>query len=110
MPSLGELVAPRRLGTSFRWLLASSWTSNLGDKVNEGKPRVGHSWPRYGGPGPGPGPGPGDISPANWMSALTESGCAPGVSLIEMGPPDPNSNTVGSGGGYGGFYCFALTP
>jgi len=46
----------------------------------------------------------------NWMSALDESGCAPGVNLIEMGPPDPNSNTVGSGGGYGGIYCFALTP
>ena len=85
------------------------WTAATGD-ASEGKPRVGHSWPRYGGPGPGPGPGPGDISPANWMSALTESGCAPGVSLIEMGPPDPNSNTVGSGGGYGGFYCFALIP
>ncbi|WP_029144618.1 hypothetical protein [Microbacterium luticocti] len=28
MPSLGDLVAPRRLGRDFRWLLASSWTSN----------------------------------------------------------------------------------
>ena len=26
-----EAVLPARLGTSFRWLLASSWTSNLGD-------------------------------------------------------------------------------
>jgi predicted MFS family arabinose efflux permease len=26
-----EAFVPRRLGTSFRWLLASSWTSNLGD-------------------------------------------------------------------------------
>ena len=33
MPSLGALVAPRRLGTDFRWLLASSWTSNLGDGI-----------------------------------------------------------------------------
>ena len=33
MPSLGELVAPRRLGTDFRWLLGSSWTSNLGDGI-----------------------------------------------------------------------------
>lgn len=33
MPSLGELVAPRRLGTDFRWLLTSSWTSNLGDGI-----------------------------------------------------------------------------
>ncbi|QKJ19003.1 MFS transporter [Microbacterium hominis] len=33
MPSLGELVAPRRLGRDFRWLMASSWTSNLGDGI-----------------------------------------------------------------------------
>jgi len=33
MPSLGDLVAPRRLGADFRWLLASSWTSNLGDGI-----------------------------------------------------------------------------
>jgi hypothetical protein len=46
----------------------------------------------------------------HWMSSLTESGCAPGVNLIEMGAPMSDSNTVGSGGGYGGFYCFALTP
>jgi MFS family permease len=28
-----EAVLPRRLGTSFRWLLASSWTSNVGDGI-----------------------------------------------------------------------------
>jgi MFS family permease len=28
-----ETVAPARLGTSFRWLLASSWVSNLGDGI-----------------------------------------------------------------------------
>ena len=33
MPSLGDLIAPRRLGRDFRWLLASSWTSNLGDGI-----------------------------------------------------------------------------
>jgi hypothetical protein len=81
----------------------ADWTGSTG---TEGKPRVGHSWPRYGMGGMKP-PG---INPANWMSSLDESGCAPGVSLIEMGPPDPNSDTVGSGGGYGGFYCFSLTP
>ena len=54
------------------------------------------------------GGGPGNL--ANWMSALDESGCAPGVNLIETGPPNPSHQTVGSGGGYGGFYCFALTP
>lgn len=33
MPSFGDLIAPRRLGTDFRWLLASSWTSNIGDGI-----------------------------------------------------------------------------
>ncbi len=33
MPSFGDVVAPRRLGTDFRWLLGSSWTSNLGDGI-----------------------------------------------------------------------------
>ncbi|MGW8481628.1 MFS transporter [Microbacterium sp. NPDC055903] len=33
MPALGELIAPRRMGRDFRWLLASSWTSNIGDGV-----------------------------------------------------------------------------
>ena len=28
-----ETVAPARLGTGFRWLLASSWVSNLGDGI-----------------------------------------------------------------------------
>ena len=44
------------------------------------------------------------------MSALDESGCAPGINLIEMGGPMSNSNTVDPGGGYGGIYCFALVP
>lgn len=83
--------------------VCKDWTANAGDKSSEGQPRVGHSWPRGGGGGPG---GGGE----NWMSALTESGCAPGVNLVEMGGPMASSNTVGSGGGYGGFYCFALTP
>ncbi len=29
--TLGDRLAPPRLGTGFRWLMASSWTSNLGD-------------------------------------------------------------------------------
>jgi hypothetical protein len=76
------------------------WTANAGNEAVEGEPRVGHSWPRDDSP----------IMINSWISSLIESGCAPGVSLIEMGPPDPFSNTVGSGGGYGGFYCFALIP
>lgn len=77
-----------------------SWESKLGNRTLEGRPRVGHSWPRTG-------PGGGDM--ANWISSLDESGCAPGVNLIETGAPG-NDGTIGSGGGYGGFYCFADTP
>jgi MFS family permease len=33
MSSLGDMIAPLRLGTDFRWLMASSWTSNLGDGI-----------------------------------------------------------------------------
>ena len=69
------------------------WTSKV---PTDGAPWVGHSWPAFSG--------------MNWMSALREAGCAAGVNIIEMGPPNPANPTVGSGGGYGGFYCFALTP
>ncbi len=82
------------------------WTSALGNRTTEGAPRVGHSWPRSGGPGGGPG---GD-NMANWMSALDEAGCKAGINLLETGAPKPSDGTVGSGGGYGGFYCFALVP
>lgn len=83
----------------------NDWTGAAGDIASEGRPHVGHSWPRYGGPSM-----PGGSNMANWMSSLDEAGCAPGVNLIEMGGPQPGSTTVGSGGGYGGIYCFALTP
>lgn len=94
------------------------WTAATGNTTTEGKPRVGHSWPSTMGPGGGgggetmaapPGPG-GDQDMANWMSALTEAGCKPGINLVENGPGDQSLKTVGAGGGYGGFYCFALVP
>jgi hypothetical protein len=47
---------------------------------------------------------------ANWMSSLDEAGCAPAVNLVDSGAAPPGSVGVGSGGGYGGIYCFALTP
>ena len=34
MSRLVEVAAPARLGTRFRWLLASSWLSNLGDGIS----------------------------------------------------------------------------
>lgn len=62
-----------------------------------GCPRVGHSWPRDVGD-----------SGRHWISVWNEGGCAPGVELRDIGglTGDP---TVGSAGGYGGFYCFAVT-
>jgi hypothetical protein len=71
-----------------------NWTSSLADTTK--KPRMGHSWPRA-------------TSAGSWISFLDESGCAPGVNIVESGGPGTDG-TVGSGGGYGGFYCFALTP
>jgi hypothetical protein len=46
----------------------------------------------------------------NWMSSLSEGGCAPGINLVQTGGAKPGEYTVGSGGGYGAIYCFALTP
>jgi len=86
------------------------WTSKMGDKTAEGRPHVGHSWPRNGGGMMGGGMTGGVSNMANWMSALDEAGCAPGINIVETGGPNPNANTVGDGGGYGGFYCFSLTP
>jgi hypothetical protein len=73
----------------------NDWTTSA--NVAAMGPWVGHSWPRTG-------------SGRNWMSALREGGCAPGINLMEMGGPMPGVYTVGTGGGYGGIYCFALTP
>ncbi|WP_437501065.1 hypothetical protein [Sorangium sp. So ce1099] len=80
------------------------WTSATGDR-GSGAPRLGHSWPRGGGGGPG-----GGMSGAHWISSHDAPGCAPGVNIVDTGGPQPGSNSVGSGGGYGGIYCFALTP
>ena len=54
--------------------------------------------------------GGGALDMNHWISSLDEAGCGAGVSIIEMGPPWESNPTVGSGGGYGGIYCFALKP
>jgi hypothetical protein len=68
------------------------WTSS----EPKGCPRVGHSWGS-------------DFSGHNWISVWNESGCAPGGTTRQIGGTD-DSRKVGSAGGYGGFYCFAVTP
>jgi hypothetical protein len=71
----------------------NDWTSAVGAT---GKPQLGHSWPAGSGQG--------------WIQAHTAAGCAPGVNINGQGGPPPGSDSVGAGGGYGGIYCFALTP
>jgi hypothetical protein len=79
----------------------NDWTSAEGAT---GRPRVGLSWPRNIGGGPG---GMGAAG-SHWISSLDEAGCAPGYTLDQVGGPDLSNPTVGSGGGYGAIYCFAL--
>jgi len=45
---------------------------------------------------------------ANWIQAHPERSCIPGVNIASNGTSDGSS--IGAGGGWGGFYCFALTP
>ena len=33
MSRLGDVIAPARLGRGFRWLLAASWITYLGDGI-----------------------------------------------------------------------------
>jgi hypothetical protein len=70
----------------------NDWTSAVG---TTGKPIAGHSWPAGSG--------------TSWIQAHGVGGCAAGVNLVQSGGPG-SMTTVGAGGGYGGFYCFALTP
>jgi len=67
------------------------WSTTSSDA---GKPRVGFSWP--------------SDTRRSWMSQQDEAGCGAGVNIDQETPPDPDNPLVGSGGGYGGFYCFAL--
>ncbi|MBN1760726.1 MAG: carboxypeptidase regulatory-like domain-containing protein [Chitinispirillaceae bacterium] len=78
----------------------NDWTST--DK-NSGKPQCGLAWPRGMG-------GFGGTSSSHWISSFTAGGCEAGTELIQNGAGTPGATIIGSGGGYGGFYCFALNP
>ena len=71
----------------------SDWTSTA---ASAGRPRVGFSWPAGG--------------REHWISGQDEGGCGAGVLIEEMGGSNPDNPIVGSGGGYGAIYCFALQP
>jgi hypothetical protein len=74
------------------------WTSSLKDNVATGRPRIGFSWI--------------EGNRTNWISGQDEGGCGAGVAIATEGngPSDPKNPIVGSGGGYGGIYCFAMIP
>jgi hypothetical protein len=75
------------------------WT--LGSSVAGIAPRVGHTWPT----------GMGGGGEDDWISRLTESGCAVGYNLVDMGGPSGDGlGSVGDGGGYGAIYCLATSP
>jgi hypothetical protein len=81
------------------------WT--VADGSSEyGKPRCGLSWPRGGGSRPGGRSSKG----SHWISSISGAGCAAGVELEQRGGAKPGEDYIGAGGGYGGFYCFALNP
>jgi hypothetical protein len=81
------------------------WT--LGTSKSGIAPRCGHTWPTGGGGGGMMG---GETGGDDWISRLTENGCAPGFNLVQNGGPMPTGNgSVGDGGGYGAIYCLALS-
>ena len=71
----------------------ADWTSAAS---SGGRPGLGHSWPAGSG--------------MSWMQAHSAAGCTPSVSLTQAGGPPAGATGVGDGGGYGGIYCFAVTP
>jgi hypothetical protein len=79
------------------------WTTSEHSTAN-GKPSCGFAWPRGGRVG---------SSGSNWMTTWDAPGCARGIEIVNGGGPTATATRggwIGGGGGYGGFYCFALTP
>jgi hypothetical protein len=98
------------------------WTSTTTTTSN---PRAGLSWPRADfDPNDGGDFNPDESMPDSlpdefndpdlfknsWISNFSLPGCEAGISLEETGGPLPGEKIIGSSGGYGGFYCFGLTP
>ncbi len=83
------------------------WTST----TVKSSPRAGFSWPQAGyDPESSTGGGFG-MGMGHWISGFCLAGCEAGIDLDESTLAGrPGVKTIGSGGGYGGFYCFALNP
>jgi hypothetical protein len=92
-------TATGTLHTAGATATCQDWTTTVG---SAGRPRCGFSWPRSAG-GTQP-------NGAHWISGIDEAGCAAAISITGTGGAPPGATGVGSGGGYGGIYCFALTP
>ncbi len=85
------LTGSSTMGMNIAGRNCRSWTTNATDA---GTPQLGHSWPASSG--------------QSWTTVHLAGGCGAGINLQQTG--GPNAPTVGAGGGYGGWYCFALTP
>jgi len=74
------------------------WTTTSMDNEMTGRPRIGFMWSIQ--------------NRIHWISGQDEGGCGAGVTGIGTvnGGSDPNNPIVGSGGGYGAIYCFAMIP
>jgi hypothetical protein len=79
------------------------WTTSVHSTAN-GMPSCGFAWPRGGRV---------SNSGSHWMSTFDAPGCARGIEIVNGGGPTQTAargGWIGGGGGYGGFYCFALNP
>ncbi|MFC1609611.1 hypothetical protein ACFL6C_01505 [Myxococcota bacterium] len=85
--------AQGRLDSTDPTTTCQDWTSAVGPG-SERQVTCGHSWPARSG--------------QNWISAHKLAGCSPGVNLVQNGPGE--GDCIGCSGGYGGIYCFALSP
>lgn len=82
------------------------WTTNSrknvaaaeGDGPVTGRPQIGFSFTAG--------------NRTNWISGQTEGGCGAGITGVGVvnGGSQESNPIVGSGGGYGGIYCFAMIP
>jgi hypothetical protein len=88
------LTGSTREGTLEGTNTCDSWTTTMTTPTT--RPRIGFSFVAG--------------NRRNWINGQIEGGCGAGINIKESGGSDPSNPIVGSGGGYGGIYCFALQP